>query len=159
MKFQKVRKEHILQGIEDFKENGYPDEFGPSSTYDLVHNGERFPPKAIMAYAQSHVDGDRIKSNFTGGQNTDCFNAFEREGFKILFKNDPILDLIARYKTYIAETKMQDEVYKWRLVSEYSGRPDINAADFSKEMSLLDCIFLYLNSNKLQLQGVLYMYL
>ena len=29
---------------------------------------------------------------------------------------------------------MQDEVYKWELVKNYKGRPDINAEDFTKEL-------------------------
>ena len=57
MEFDKVKKEHILQGIEDYKTKGLPKEFGSSSTYDLVHNGESYPPKAIMAYANFHACG------------------------------------------------------------------------------------------------------
>ena len=51
MEFEKVREEHILQGLEDYNTKGLPKEFGPSSTYDLVFKGEKYPPKAIMAYA------------------------------------------------------------------------------------------------------------
>ncbi len=47
--------------------------------------------------------------------------------------NDPILDLIQKYKSYISNTKMQDEVYKWELVKKFRGRPDTNAEDFANE--------------------------
>ena len=47
---------------------------------------------------------------------------------------DPILELLQNYKTYISKTKMQDEVYKWELVKNYKGRPDINAEDFTQEL-------------------------
>jgi len=32
MEFEKVRESHVLQGIKDFKEKGFPVGFGPSST-------------------------------------------------------------------------------------------------------------------------------
>jgi hypothetical protein len=48
--------------------------------------------------------------------------------------NQQLLALIQNYKTYISKTKMQDEVYKWELVKNYKGRPDINAEDFTQEL-------------------------
>jgi hypothetical protein len=49
-------------------------------------------------------------------------------------KKDPILELVQKYKSYISKTQMQDEVYKWELVKNYKGRPDINAEDFTQEL-------------------------
>ncbi len=43
-------------------------------------------------------------------------------------------ELISDYKTYIAKSKMQDEVYKWELVNKYKGRPDTEAKDFTAEI-------------------------
>lgn len=133
MEFEKVREEHILQGIKDYEEKGLPKEFGPSSTYDLVFEGKNYPPKAIMAFANFHASGRKIEAYFKGGKGTDCFNAFEREGFDIKLKKDPLLELISDYKAYIAKSKMEDEVYKWELVSQFKGRPDVNAPDFALE--------------------------
>lgn len=48
--------------------------------------------------------------------------------------NQEIIDLISHYKTYIAKSKMQDEVYKWELVKKHKGRPDTNAEDFTAEI-------------------------
>jgi hypothetical protein len=47
--------------------------------------------------------------------------------------NPQILSLIQNYKTYISNTKMQDEVYKWELVKKFKGRPESNAPDFAAE--------------------------
>ncbi|MBU3012264.1 EVE domain-containing protein [Polaribacter vadi] len=95
MLFEKVTKEHILQGIKDFEENGLPNGFGPSSTYDLVYNGIHYPPKAIMAYANFYAEGRTIKPYFKGGLNTDCFNAFEKLQFSVIKKQltDPIFQI------------------------------------------------------------------
>jgi hypothetical protein len=88
MEFEKVERQHILQGIKDFEEKGLPNEFGPSSTYDLVYEGEKYPPKAIMAYANFHAAGRTIERYFKGGLGTDCFKAFERNDFKIIKKQN-----------------------------------------------------------------------
>ena len=86
MLFEKVTKEHILQGITDFEEKGLPNEFGPSSTYDLVYEGKKYPPKAIMAYANYYAEGRAIGRYFKGGLDTDCFKAFDRIGFNVVKK-------------------------------------------------------------------------
>ena len=67
MLFEKVNKEHILQGIKDYEEKGLPNGFGASSTYDLVFEDKKYPPKAIMAYANFHASGRKIERYFKGG--------------------------------------------------------------------------------------------
>jgi uncharacterized protein with HEPN domain len=47
--------------------------------------------------------------------------------------NPEVLNLITKYKACIAKTKLQDEVYKWKLVKQFKGRPDTNASDFASE--------------------------
>ena len=64
MEFEKVRKEHILKAIKDYQEKGLPKGFGPSSTYDIYYKDESYPPKAIMAYANYHATGEKIKATF-----------------------------------------------------------------------------------------------
>jgi hypothetical protein len=49
MLFKKVTKEHLLKAIKDFEEKGLPNDFGPSSTYDVIFENKKYPPKAIMA--------------------------------------------------------------------------------------------------------------
>ncbi len=103
MDFEKVKKEHILQGIKDYKEKGLPNEFGPSSTYDLVFEGEKYPPKAIMAYANYHAEGKEVKAYFKGGLGTDCFNTYEREGFVIEQKSNKLLETYLKEFALIAD--------------------------------------------------------
>ncbi|QXP63230.1 EVE domain-containing protein [Polaribacter sp. HaHaR_3_91] len=95
MLFEKVNKEHIIQGIKDFGEKGIPKGFGASSTYDLVYNGIHYPPKTIMAYANFHAEGRTIEPYFKGGLNTDCFNVFEKLQFNVIKKQltDPIFQI------------------------------------------------------------------
>jgi hypothetical protein len=113
MLFDKVTKEHILQGIKDFEEKGLPNEFGPSSTYDVVFEDKKYPPKAIMVYANYHAEGRKIERYFKGGIGTDCFNAFERNGFKVVKKqktvmNENLLKLKQEFLAYWPIEKLQN---------------------------------------------------
>ena len=92
MEFEKIRKAHILQGIKDFEEKGFPDGFGPSSTYDVLHKGKKYPPKAIMVYANFHAEERTIESYFKGGLGTDCFKVFERNEFVIVKKEKKMVN-------------------------------------------------------------------
>lgn len=94
MEFEKVRKEHIIKAIKDYQEKGLPKGFGPSSTYDICYKDQLYPPKAIMAYANYNVTGEKIKASFKGGIGTDCFNALEREGFVIKSKKGTLIELL-----------------------------------------------------------------
>ncbi len=90
MLFSQVRREHILLGIRDFEDKGYPDGFRPSTTYDLKHESKSYPPKPIMAYANFHAVGRKIERYFEGGIGTECFNVFEHNGFEVIPKNQTI---------------------------------------------------------------------
>ena len=109
MLFEKVNKEHILQGIKDFEEKGLPKEFGASSTYDLAFKDKKYPPKAIMAYANFHAEGRAIERYFKGGLRTDCFNAFERNGFIIekKMKNEKLYKLKQEFLEYWSLDKLE----------------------------------------------------
>lgn len=50
-------------------------------------------------------------------------------------KNDPIADLIEKYKVRIATTKLENEIYKWELLNEFKGRPNTDATDFFIEIN------------------------
>lgn len=86
MLFDKVTREHILQGIKDFEEKGLPNEFDSSTSYDLVYEGKKYSSKAIMAYANYHAEGRKIEDYFGGGIGTPCFNALESNGFNVVKK-------------------------------------------------------------------------
>jgi 5-methylcytosine-specific restriction endonuclease McrBC GTP-binding regulatory subunit McrB len=86
MKFDKVSTEHINLAIKDFKEKGFPEGFKQSAYFDIEIEGELYPPKPIMAYANYHATGEEPTNNFSGGVDTPCFKAFERLGISIIKK-------------------------------------------------------------------------
>lgn len=87
MDFDKVEREHILQGIKDFEEKGIPKGFKNSTTYNVNYKGKVYPPKVIMVYANYHAAGREIEWYFQGGEGTECFNVLEEQGFVIEKKN------------------------------------------------------------------------
>jgi hypothetical protein len=63
---QRAIKEYDELGPEQFySEHG----FGPTTTYDLVWNERRYPPKAILGTAYEFATGQRLASgDFEGGK-------------------------------------------------------------------------------------------
>jgi len=81
-----ITSEHIQQAIMDF-EAGVPHEFVDSTAYDLLHEGKRYPPKAILGLAAKQILGEPLKpSDFSGGLKSKCFRVLEDAGFRIVGK-------------------------------------------------------------------------
>jgi len=81
-----ITSEHILKAISDF-ESGAPHEFVDSTGYDLLHEGKRYPPKAILGLAAKQILGEPLKpSDFSGGIKSKCFRVLEDAGFEIVEK-------------------------------------------------------------------------
>lgn len=81
-----ITQEHLLQAIKDF-ENHVEHRFGSSSTYDVLHVGKRYPPKAIVGLAARHILGSPLQpEDFEGGIGTKCFRVLTENGFTIVPK-------------------------------------------------------------------------
>ncbi|MDB4655922.1 hypothetical protein OAE48_03645, partial [Flavobacteriales bacterium] len=133
-----ITKEHILKAIAEIDEKGVR-KGRHSSTYDLVHNGKRYPPKLVISIANRFANGEELKpSLFPGGVGTQCFEILEGFDFEVVSKNDPVQKVIADYKAHIAQTRLEDEKYKWELIEEYRGRPNTSAEDFDEEIKSID---------------------
>ena len=98
MKFNKVKIEHISQAVENFMGKGLPDGFKASAYFDVEIDGELYPPKPIMAYANFHATGEEPTNNFSGGVDTPCFKAFERLGIPIIKKTENMSSNAELYK-------------------------------------------------------------
>ena len=81
-----ITQEHVLKAINQIEEKGIPNHY-QSSTYDLVYDGQRFPPKLVFSYANYFANGVRLNhKEFHGGADTECFNILRNIGFKIVSK-------------------------------------------------------------------------
>jgi 5-methylcytosine-specific restriction enzyme A len=49
-----IIRNHILAAIEDLRE-GVSHSFGESTTYDVLYEGRRYPPKAVVGLAAGEL--------------------------------------------------------------------------------------------------------
>ena len=124
----RIAREHIINAANRIKNQKI--ELNASTKFDVIVDGNSYPPKDLLRFAHEEMNGENLWE-ITGGEPTNKY--LEKFGFQIKRKKDPILDLIQNYKSYISNTKMQDELYKWELIKKFEGRPDTNAPDFAAE--------------------------
>ena len=78
---EKIKKDHVLSAIQVIKEHKI--ELKPSTGYDVLIDGENYPPKEVMRYAHEQMNGEKIWEK-EGGEPT---NSYLRElGFKVYEK-------------------------------------------------------------------------
>ncbi|WP_222890666.1 HNH endonuclease [Enterobacter sp. C2] len=81
--------------------------FAASRDYDVIINGRRYPPKAIVGIAASTLTGLIFTpAEFSGGIKSKCVRLLTDQGFQIVHKNEPIEpnlfpDEIQQKTTYI----------------------------------------------------------
>ena len=69
-----VTRAEVIVALEDFRRLGAEGffathGFGPTTTYDLVWDGHRYPPKAILGAAYERATGSRLSpGDFEGGK-------------------------------------------------------------------------------------------
>lgn len=130
---EKITKEHILSGVQRIER--VKPKLNRSTVWDVVINGKNYPPKEVMKYAHQEMNGELIWYNGGGEPTNKWLQQFD---FLIVNKAgdaDPILELIEQYKKHVQVTRLKEELYKWRLVKTFSGRPDVNASDFGNEIT------------------------
>jgi hypothetical protein len=83
-----VTRDHVSRAIAEYDRLG-PEQFfaqhgfGPTTTYDLVWNKRRYPPKAILGTAYEFATGKRLDSaDFEGGR-SGAVKVLENLGFSI----------------------------------------------------------------------------
>jgi hypothetical protein len=79
-----ITAKDVRAGIEDFK-NGVPHSFEDSISYDLIYEGECFPPKAILGLAATRLRGTPLHPrDFTGGEDSKCLRILRNLGFEVI---------------------------------------------------------------------------
>ncbi len=51
---------------------------------------------------------------------------------------DQIKQMIENYRNHIANTQLNNEVYKWKLIEDYKGRSNLDAEDLHVELKSID---------------------
>lgn len=131
-----ITKEHIVQAI--LQINQEKTELKPSTRWNVIIEGKAYPPKEVMRYAHEKMNGERMWE-YGGGEATNKW--LKKFGFEIVDKsdkNDPVLELVERYKAYIRKSEPKDELYKWRLIKTFNGRPNTSVPDFTTELTSIN---------------------
>lgn len=139
-----ITRNDVLQGINAFKE-GAPHQFKDSTRYDLLHEHEKFPPKAILGLAAVRLNGKPlVPRDFSGGEDSKCFKILRELGFRIVPKAEgaPVWFLQGNPKyfdidTYLAKNSyvywsvpikkyqhqmnIGDQIYFWRAAGDVKG--------------------------------------
>jgi hypothetical protein len=83
-----VSRDHVLQAIREYDRLG-PERFfsehgfAPTTTYVLVWDGRRYPPKAILGTAYEYATGGRLRSGDFEGGKTGAVKVLGKLGFTI----------------------------------------------------------------------------
>lgn len=79
--------QHVLSALADL-DAGIPHPFGTPVSYELVHDGKRYPPKAVVGLAYKNLTGEMIgPKDFWGGEGPGKANDILRNlGFEIVEK-------------------------------------------------------------------------
>jgi hypothetical protein len=81
-----ITREDILEAIAAL-DRGEPHTFGPSTFYDLLEGGRRYPPKAVVGLAARRALGRPLRPDeFSGGQESWAFRLLRELGFTIVDK-------------------------------------------------------------------------
>jgi len=80
---ENITREHLIKAIEEINEKGIK-KGRHSSTYDLIFDEKRYPPKLVISIANRFANGKELDHNtFNGGVGTDAFKKLESAGFVI----------------------------------------------------------------------------
>jgi hypothetical protein len=83
-----ITRTHFLEAMADFDQQGIPPGFKPSHTYDVLYEGRRYPPPAIVALAIKSLTGTLPPPVIRGGKRTRCFEVLRECGFEIVRKKE-----------------------------------------------------------------------
>ncbi len=88
-----LSKENILAAIQEL-DSGVEHKFGESVRYDVLYNGKRYAPKAVVGLAAKWQLGRPLSpEEFSGGLHSRSFRALEKNGFQIVEKGSGGLTL------------------------------------------------------------------
>jgi hypothetical protein len=88
VKWDRVTRDHVLRAIQEYDRLG-PDQFysehgfAPTTTYELVWNKRRYPPKAVLGTAYEFAMGKRLASGDFEGGKTGAVRVLAELGFTI----------------------------------------------------------------------------
>jgi len=98
----------IRKAVEDYNNNVIKHRFRNSTTFDVIIDGNRYPPKAIIGLASCYITGKVLTpAHFSAGHGKKCFKLLQKNGFPIVLKSESII-----YPDDVKETHYEGSVSK-----------------------------------------------
>ena len=114
---EKIKRSHVLKAFQDID----AEKLGirPSTKWDIVYQGKRYPPKDVGRLAHEYATGEYFWQP-GGGEGTNKY--FKELGFLVINKTEPIDEviktLIPKYKHIITTHDKYNEVITVPLKSK-----------------------------------------
>jgi 5-methylcytosine-specific restriction endonuclease McrBC GTP-binding regulatory subunit McrB len=90
----RISQKDIIRAIQQIQFNPELRKGRASSTYDLIFEGIAYPPKLVISIANKYATGKELNPNdFEGGVGTPSFKLLQKEGFKIITKEQNITEI------------------------------------------------------------------
>lgn len=125
-----ITKVHVLAAIEKIEADQVILN-QPTRWYVLI-NDKKYPPKEVMRFAHEQYNGEKVWE-YGGGEATNKY--LIQMGFAMEdIRKDPVTLIIEKYKKHIRKGGLTEELYKWQLLAQYKGRPNLEAVNFLKEL-------------------------
>ena len=85
---EEITRENIIDAIQEF-DTGIEHQFGKSTGYDVLFEGRRYPPKAIVGIAAKYVINKQLGPyDFKGGLKSKCFRVLKDNQFEVVTKGE-----------------------------------------------------------------------
>ncbi len=88
VQWDRVTRGDVLRAMHEYDRLG-PEQFftkhgfAPTTTYELVEDGRRYPPKAVLGAAYEFATGQRLRSGDFEGGKTGAVRVLGELGFRI----------------------------------------------------------------------------
>jgi 5-methylcytosine-specific restriction enzyme B len=115
-----VTREHILEALRRVDLEDVPDD-ARSTSYDLLHDGKRYPPKHVLSLAVAAATGEPLdRATFTGGEDSTCFRVLRDRGFEIVPKPTDA-DIEGQLKAFVRQALEASDLKTQAYTNEYHG--------------------------------------
>lgn len=110
---------HVLQALQEIDQTGVPSD-AASTTYDLLYNGKRYPPKYVLSLAVKHAKGRPLnRALFSGGEKSTAFRILRDLGFEILSKNTNMEDISELLNRFHDQSKEGEQLGVQNYLKHY----------------------------------------
>ena len=151
-----ITSELIRKAVNDFNNKTVEHRFINSTTYDVIIDGNRYPPKAIVGLASRYILGRPLTPNqFSAGIGKKCFTLLQDNGFPVVLKSegtiypDDVSEKEVHYEGAVKRTIVNryERDYKARdkCIEHYGLKCQVCAFDFEKVYGELGAGFIHVH--------------